>query len=181
MKRLKTHHFHTKQPYQKPMLRQIEWWVQNGPMIQNGVFPVSTLFFWKFCFSLRTSSKELIWCSNEPNAHIRTFCKHWNFIWQCFFPVSILKLVFNTFKIKNYFSYKGLIPHDWKSFLVYKFTCPSSSSGYIGKTCRHFKARIDENIKKYSKFHLHSTARCFDSYNSLCFEIIRKVNSRFDL
>ena len=23
--RLKTHHFHTKLPYQKPMLRQIEW------------------------------------------------------------------------------------------------------------------------------------------------------------
>ena len=44
-----------------------------------------------FCFSLRTSYKELIWCTNDPNAHIRTFCKRWCFIWRCFFPVSILK------------------------------------------------------------------------------------------
>ena len=48
-------------------------------------------FFWKFCFSLRTSSKELIWCANDPNAHIRTFCKCWSFIWGYFFTVSILK------------------------------------------------------------------------------------------
>ena len=29
--------------------------------------------------------------------------------------------------------------------------------------------------------HLHSTATCFDSYNSLCFKIIDKANSKFDL
>ena len=26
--------------------------------------------FWKFCFSLRTSYKQLIWCTNKPNVHI---------------------------------------------------------------------------------------------------------------
>ena len=36
-----------------------------------------------------------------------------------------IKLVFNSFKIKNYFSYKDPIPDDLKSFLVYKFTCAS--------------------------------------------------------
>ena len=82
--------FHTKLPYQKPMLRQIKWWLQNGPITKNGVLPVTTLFFWKFCFSLRTSYKELICCTNNPNAHICTFCKRWSFIWRCFFPVSIL-------------------------------------------------------------------------------------------
>ena len=71
--RLKTHHFRTKLPYQKPML------------------PVTTLFFWKLFFSLRTSYKELIWCINDPNANIRVFCKSWNFIWRCFFPLSIVK------------------------------------------------------------------------------------------
>ena len=64
--RLKTHHFHTKLPYQKPMLRQIEWWLQNGPITKNGVLPVTTSFFKKLCFSLRTSYKELIWCTNDP-------------------------------------------------------------------------------------------------------------------
>ena len=96
-----------------------------------------------------------------------------------------IKLVFNSFKIKNYFSYKDQIPDDLKSFLVYKFTFASCSSGYIGETCRHFKTRIEEHIKKDNKSHifkhLHSTAICFDSYNSLCFKIIDKANSTFDL
>ena len=96
-----------------------------------------------------------------------------------------IKLVFNSFKIKNYFSYKDPIPDDLKSFLVYKFTCASCSSSYIGETCRHFKTRIEEHIKKDNKSHifkhLHSTTTCFDSYNSLCFKIIDKANSKFDL
>ena len=33
----------------------------------------------------------MIWCTEDPNAHIRTFCKRCSFIWRCFFPVSILK------------------------------------------------------------------------------------------
>ena len=41
-------HFHIKLPYQKPMLGQIEWWVQNGPITRNGVLPVTTLFFGNF-------------------------------------------------------------------------------------------------------------------------------------
>ena len=96
-----------------------------------------------------------------------------------------VKLVFNSFKIKNYFSYKDPIPDDLKSFLVYKFTYASCSSSYIGETCRHFKTRIEEHIKKDNKSHifkhLHSTTTCFDSYNSLCFKIIDKANSKFDL
>ena len=43
--RLKMQHFHTKLPCQKPILRQIEWGVQNGPTTKNGVIPVTTLFF----------------------------------------------------------------------------------------------------------------------------------------
>ena len=96
-----------------------------------------------------------------------------------------IKLVFNSFKIKNHFSYKDPIPNDLKSFLVYKFTCASCSSSYIGETCRHFKTRIEEHIKKDNKSHifkhLRSTATCFDSYNSLSLKIIDKANSKFDL
>ena len=96
-----------------------------------------------------------------------------------------IKLVFTSFKIKNYFSHKDPIPDNLKSFLVYKFTCASCSSNYIGETCRHFKTRIEEHIKKDNKSHifkhLHSTATCFDSYNSLSFKIIDKANSKFDL
>ena len=55
---------------------------------------VTTLFFRKFCVSLRTSYNELIWCTNDPNAYILSFCKSWIFIWRCFFPVIILKTTF---------------------------------------------------------------------------------------
>ena len=48
------------------------------------------LFFWKFCFSLRTSCKELIWCTIYPNAHIHTFHKRWSFIqWRFSLWVSL--------------------------------------------------------------------------------------------
>ena len=77
------------------------------------------------------------------------------------------------------------MPDDLKSFLVYRFTCASCSSSYIGKTCRHFKTKIEEHIKKDNKSHifkhLHSTKTCFDLYNSLSFKIIGKANSKFDL
>ena len=58
-----------------------------------------------------------------------------------------IQLVFSSFKIKN-FSYEDPIPNDLKSFLIYKFTCASCSSSYIGKTYRHFKTRIEKHIKK---------------------------------
>ena len=107
-------------------------------------------------------------------------------LWKEFCKDNVnIKLVFASFKIKNYFSYKDLIPDDLKSFLVYKFTCPSCTSSYIGETCRHFKTRIEDHVKKDNKSHifkhLHSDATCFDSHNSLCFKIIDKNKSKFDL
>ena len=72
-----------------------------------------------------------------------------------------------------------------KSFPVYKFTFGSCSSSYIGETCCDLKTKIEEHIEKDNKFlifkHLHSTATCFDSYNSICFKIIDKANSKLDL
>ena len=72
-----------------------------------------------------------------------------------------------------------------KSFLGCKFTCASCSSSYIAKTYRHFKTRIDEHMKKDNKSHifkhLHSTATWFNSYNSLCFKIFDKANSKLEL
>ena len=88
-----TKNFHTKLACQKPMLRQIEWRVQNGPITKKGVLPATTLFFWKFCFSLKTWYKELIWCTNHPNVHIQIFQRRWNFIWGCFLPMNILEYV----------------------------------------------------------------------------------------
>ena len=67
----------------------------------------------------------------------------------------------------------------------YNRSKPKFYFSYIGETCRHFKTRIEEHIKNDNKSHifkhLHSTATCFGSYNSLCFKIIDKANSKFDL
>ena len=46
--KLKTHHFHLKLLCQKPMLRQIERRLQNGPITKSGALPVTTLSFGKF-------------------------------------------------------------------------------------------------------------------------------------
>ena len=74
-----------------PITSQIEWGVQNGPTTKNAVLPISTLFFWKFYFSIRTCYKELIWSTNYPNVHIHTSWKRWNFISGSFFTVNILE------------------------------------------------------------------------------------------
>ena len=95
----------------KPMLRQIEWGVQNGPITKNGVLPVTSLFFGKFCFSLGTWYKELIWCTNHLNVHIHSFRNRWSFIWGCFFPVSMLNLSY----VNNEECYKAI----WTVHLVH--------------------------------------------------------------
>ena len=38
-------------------------------------FASNCFIFWKFCFSLRTSYKELICCTNNLDGHICTICK----------------------------------------------------------------------------------------------------------
>ena len=58
------------------------------------------------------------------------------------------KIAFTSFKINNYFSTKDKTTYFLKSFLVYKFVCARCNSCYIGKTCRHFKTRINEHVKK---------------------------------
>ena len=55
---------------------------------------VTTLLFWKFCFSLLTSYKELFWCTNYPSVRSHAFCKCYYFIWGWFFFVSILEISF---------------------------------------------------------------------------------------
>ena len=48
-------HFHSKLLCQKPMFRQIEWQLQNGPITKSWVLPVTTSFLWKICSSFITS------------------------------------------------------------------------------------------------------------------------------
>ena len=63
-----------------------------------------------------------------------------------------------------------------KYFLVYKFVCARCNSCYIVKTCRHFKTRINEHVKKDKKSniykHLHNNEEFFSSFNLDCLSIL---------
>ena len=53
-------------------------------------------FFWLKAPRLKTHHsmyKELIWCTNDSNVYIHTFCKRWSFIWGCFNPVKTLTVL----------------------------------------------------------------------------------------
>ena len=138
---------------------------------QNQLKDKSDVYYFKLPYIGNLSHR----IKNKLSKLYKEFCKE-NFN---------IKLVFNSFKVKNYFSYKDPIPNDLKPSLVYKFTCASCSTSYIVETCRHFKTRIEEYIKKDNKSHifkhLHSTVTCSDSYNPLCFKIIDKAKSKFGL
>ena len=101
------------------------------------------------------------------------------------FAKSFVKKVLTLSQLLLHSKLNLFFIYDLKSFLVCKFTCAGCSSIYIGETQCHFETKIEEHIKKDSKYHifkhLHSTSTCFDSYNSLSFKIIDKANSKFDL
>ena len=69
----------------------------------------------------------------------------------------ILQLFLFLLKLITIFQLK--IKHAFffflKSFLVYKFVCARCNSSYIGETCRHFKTRIDEHVKKDKKYNIY--------------------------
>ena len=50
---MKAQQVHAKLACQKDMLRQIEWGVQNGPVIKNGLLPLTASLFSKFEFKNR--------------------------------------------------------------------------------------------------------------------------------
>ena len=78
---------------------------------------------------------------------------------------------------------KQLCKDAFKYFLVYKFACARCNSRYIGKTCRHFKTRIYEHVKKDKNIykHLHNNEGCFSSFNPDCFSILHYVPTQFQI
>ena len=96
-----------------------------------------------------------------------------------------IKVIFKSFKIKQYFTSKDKIPFDLRSMIVYKFTCAGCGSSYIGETTRHIKTRIEEHIKKDKNSHIFkhllSNENCLTSFNNDCFKIIDTASNSFNL
>ena len=78
---------------------------------QNQLKDTSDVHYFKLLYIGNLSQN----IKNKLSKLCKEFCKH-NFK---------IKVVFNSFKIKNYFSYKDPISDDLESFLVYKFPCAS--------------------------------------------------------
>ena len=106
--------------------------------------------------------------------------------WFSLLPAFMIANPFMSVKILDYFysfwskAYLGIFHSNkiQKQLIVNQII-------YMKKCVRSLFFVVKEHIKNDNKSHifkhLHSTATCFDSYNSLCVEIIDKANSKFDL
>ena len=95
-----------------------------------------------------------------------------------------VKVVFSSFKVKNYFSLKCHTPVPLKANVVYQFTClRDANSTYIGKTIRHLVTRVKEHSTSPSaiKEHLSSCTTCKDDYSCNSFKVIDSANSDFEV
>ena len=95
-----------------------------------------------------------------------------------------VKVVFSSFKVKNYFSLKCHTPMPLMANVVYQFTClHDANSTYIGKTIRHLITRVWEHTTSPSaiKEHLSSCTTCKDNYSCNSFKVIDSANSDFEV
>ena len=103
-------------------------------------------------------------------------------IFKKYYHIDI-KIVFNTTKVKNYFSLKCRTPFCLKAKVVYQFNClVDPNTSYIGKTKRHLAVRVKEHGKKESaiKNHLSTCETCKLNYGLDLFKIIDNGISDFD-
>ena len=62
-------------------------------------------------------------------------------------PEIKLNVVFKSaFRLSTRFHYKDIIPRDLNSLIIYRFTCNTCNSVYIGETKRHFLVRAYEHL-----------------------------------
>ena len=87
-----------------------------------------------------------------------------------------VKLAFSSFKIRSMFSVKGPVPVELRSNVVYKFTCASCNSCFVGETSRHLSTRIREHLNRdrtsHIFQHLQQSEACRSSCSAECFKVI---------
>ena len=66
---------------------------------------------------------------------------------KTYFPCCKIQVMFNSGKrLRSFFSFKDKVPLNVRSLILYKFTCSSCNSAYVGKTKRHFLIRMFEHL-----------------------------------
>ena len=96
-----------------------------------------------------------------------------------------VKLAFSSFKIRNMFSVKDPVPVELRSNVVYKFTCASCNSCYVGETSRHLSTRIREHLNRdrasHIFQHLQQSEACRNSCSAECFKVRDRATTKFQV
>ena len=61
--------------------------------------------------------------------------------------VKLMVIFRSQRRLKTLFRYKDMMPPDLQSYIVYRYTCGTCNSTYIGKTDRHRHIRWCEHLK----------------------------------
>ena len=95
-----------------------------------------------------------------------------------------LRIIFTTFKVKNYFSLKCRSPLPLLANVVYKFKClRDADCVYIGKTMRHLATRVGEHGTTRSAIsdHLNSCSSCKSKFSINLFSILDTGKNDFEI
>ena len=95
-----------------------------------------------------------------------------------------VKIVFTTFKVKNYFSLKCRTPLSLLANVVYNFKCLRDANvAYIGKTKRHLATRVKEHGHSSSAIHDHLEIceTCKSKYSVNCFKVLERGNNDLEI
>ena len=95
-----------------------------------------------------------------------------------------LRIVFTTFKVKNYFSLKCRSPLPLLANVIYKFQCLCDTDCiYIGKTIRHLATRVKEHGTSASAIydHLNICVPCKSKFSINNFSILDRGNNDFEV
>ena len=77
------------------------------------------------------------------------------------------------------------VPVELRSNVVYKFTCVSCNSCYVGETSRHLSTRIREHLNRdrtsHIFQHLQQSEGCRSCCSAECFKVIDHATTKFQV
>ena len=83
------------------------------------------------------------------------------------------------------FSVKDPVPVEFRSNVVYKFTCASCNSCNVRETSRQLSTRIREHLNRdrtsHIFQHLQQSKACRNSCSAECFDIIDRATTKFQV
>ena len=126
-------------------------------------------------FKLPFKGKFSKFTENKLQNLSKQFCKE----------VTIIKIIFSTFKLASLFSTKDKVPYGLKSYVIYKFLCAGCNASFVGETYRHISTRTHEPLKtdKSSNiyWHLLKNLQCKSIFDDNCFSILDLARTKYTL